>query len=623
MQNDFKKYIHEQLGKLPEVEPDPAFSLQLKKQLEEQPQPKKLRVGAKPWRIAAVAAGLLLTLLIGSLLSLPGEKSQNRLGPVLLASSAGGSAGLWYGGSVDLFRKVTFEVQENLPVINPETKVVKLSSAKLTKQEVWQLAQQMGIAGAEIKPAFNEMEKDLVQVEGTNGQLLVKLKQGSWSFINSEPDTTGPAITMPEAKQAAINWLNKLQRMPQNDYEINIKEIVGGDFEVVVSADYREKQLEIIGLRPEIRVIVSSLGQVRQAEWLWYEAEDWQTVPLYNLQEALQSLQRGEGQFESSGYRSSAPGTARIKQVDIRYQLAYTMDFTPYYIPMGVFQGDYTPDGGTPTSFTAALALVKINTKPNLGNFILGTKLPSAQPSVQQLSRRSYSGEEIAMIARFFGINQGLNAQGVYRSSQGELSVNQDQGGWIFRSSAIGSTSGNKPLEEQQAIQAASRFIAQVPLIPDSLGKAEIKNYSNYGDQWVIYPILYQDKAVIGLGLTGYESYVGVHIGPEGEIWQVVCARPLQIVPETTSLIAPQDAWEKLQENEALIYFNEYELQGILPGDRFAAAQSRITEVNLVYLPGPELANKQAVGIYYAFTGVAQIGEAQVNFTALVKAEKI
>lgn len=56
-----------------------------------------------------------------------------------------------------------------------------------------------------------------------------------------------------------------------------------------------------------------------------------------------------------------------------------------------------------------------------------------------------------------------------------------------------------------------------------------------------------------------------------------------------------------------------------MPGDRFAAAFSRVTAVELAYIPRhPQLSRNEHYDLVYVFRGVAQVGQRQVDFTAYV-----
>ena len=98
-------------------------------------------------------------------------------------------------------------------------------------------------------------------------------------------------------------------------------------------------------------------------------------------------------------------------------------------------------------------------------------------------------------------------------------------------------------------------------------------------------------------------------------IWPI----PWRFCRKKPSWISPAEAWERLQQNDFLISLDEG--WGLLPGDRLAAAYSRIEKVELVYWPRYyQVIRNEHYHIKYAFSGTTQIGDRQMRFTALVDA---
>lgn len=59
----------------------------------------------------------------------------------------------------------------------------------------------------------------------------------------------------------------------------------------------------------------------------------------------------------------------------------------------------------------------------------------------------------------------------------------------------------------------------------------------------------------------------------------------------------------------------------MMPGDMFAAHHARVSKAELVYVPrSPALASNESYDLKYLFSGVARVGEREVQFKAFVEA---
>jgi len=110
-------------------------------------------------------------------------------------------------------------------------------------------------------------------------------------------------------------------------------------------------------------------------------------------------------------------------------------------------------------------------------------------------------------------------------------------------------------------------------------------------------------------------------LGIDREVWTVKCSHPMEFSGEEIPLITPGEAWEKLLRNEFLVYVEGF--FGGIPGARFAASQSRVTDVKLVCLPRhPQLVRNEQYDLMYLFAGEAQVGNRRIEFAACVEARK-
>lgn len=88
----------------------------------------------------------------------------------------------------------------------------------------------------------------------------------------------------------------------------------------------------------DIRILVDTNGQVISASYNWPELKEDFEIPLADFDEAVEALNRGEGRLDVKRYYGEE-SIAYIEDVEIGYQLAYGIDYTPYLVPTCMFSG--------------------------------------------------------------------------------------------------------------------------------------------------------------------------------------------------------------------------------------------------------------------------------------------
>lgn len=622
------------LQNLPEVKPDREFQERLGERLlaghqsgkkfgRERHRPLFVRFG-----IAAAAVLFLLTGLFTFLY--PREDGDVLPGPLFLSAARAGAAGaaapeITLGNGIDSLRQVRFQVKGDLPAAEEEGMVLQFKHGQMTKEQVFQLARRLGMKDPEVR-----VEGEIASVSGAEESLLVWLNLGSWLYQRSldqrtseEPEVVKqPGLTSEEMARAALNWLESAGLLPEENYSVIQNPADERQGLVTVRMKTAPGGLPIIGSAPEIRVIVGTDSEIVEAYGTWYLKEEVVKARLENYEEALGALQRGEGVFEAKNFQPFQPGTAVVEGVQIAYQLAYAIDFTPYLVPAAVFQGKYTPQGGASEDFTAYVSLLKNNKRHNSGNFTLATELPAAPASAPVVFERdnAVTTAELPALAAFFGIKGEPDEDGTIRSSEGEISPTSWDGGWLYRSPQIGQSQRTEVLiDEAKILEIAGEQTARLPLLPGKPGEPKISSSDPEAGIWVTFPLLYGEIPVISFGPPGYVSSVGVQLGPTGEIWSVKCAHPMKLAAEKKPLLSPKQAWEQLMANNSEIHVDGF--FGTMPGDLYFAGHSRITEAKLVYVPRrQELIRNENYDLKYMFKGNARVGSRDIKFTALVEA---
>ncbi|OPX83605.1 MAG: hypothetical protein A4E53_04553 [Pelotomaculum sp. PtaB.Bin104] len=628
--------IENVLRTLPEVLPDHGFQEQLgeslaKRHVELAKERRSKKNRGNIFRFGVVAAGLLISLIGAFTFYLVEKPSVYSTGPLFLATAqATGVPGITFGDSLDSMRLVKFNVQGVLPAGEQEGTILRLKNGIKTEKDVLEMAVAMGINEPEVSDkqpkvsdGQNEPVTNWVMVSGRKGRLSVWLSQGTWLY-EQEADSSiksSQLVSKEAAKDIAVQWLTAAGLLPQSEYVINQTPASETSFETVIKPARGPEGTAIVGEVPEIRVTVTEQGGVAHATGTWFEWDNSEKVQLSGYEQALEALKRGEGVFETKGYRPFTAGIAEIQKADTAYQLAYALDFTPYYVPVAVFQGEFTPEGGMKEPFTAFVSLLKNNQQENAGNFILDTLLPQVDKLSSVIAERGneVTVAELPVLAQFFGVVGQPDASGGVSSEKGEITLTSWDGGWLYRSSLIGIKHSRTPVSDEVAVAAANNVVANIPALPGDLGQPFIR--AGVGDdfKYVIYPIIYKDKYVFSTGGSGFESCIYVQVGPQGEIWSVQCTKPMVLLEDKQPLIRPEKAWDKLLKNNSLIYVEGF--FGFIPGNRFAATYSKVTEVELIYKPRyTNMARNENYDIVYMFTGTARVGTKNVRFKAFVNA---
>ncbi|MBE0467505.1 MAG: hypothetical protein IBX71_09840 [Candidatus Desulforudis sp.] len=534
-------------------------------------------------------------------------------------------------------RQVRFEVTDMLPKAPAEARVWRMKQTIMTPEDALALAARMGMDDPSLPDGFvySTDRPWGYSVSATDGRRLLIWPLGTWlyedfPFVADEtqpPPSPPPAemITREQARATALGWLDQAGMLPEaGTYNVEQPE----DYRVTLRRTVTPDGLPVAGEEMRITIFLASDGRVYTATGNWYPIEDSFSARLIGYEEALERLRRGEGMFEA--HADFVPGTAVIRTVEQSYRLAYTLDRTPYLVPVAVFRGDFAPDQGSPRDFAAYVSLLEYRTAANAGNFVLDTALPDAPERARGLRERPLAATEAELpaLASFFGLTRAPGDDGVIRGPRGEeLGPTSWDGGWIYRGPEESTHAPETARVEVPALLAAARTLAAgLPVLPGKTG--EPQQLVEPDDRWtgVIIPLLYDGLPVTRpyprLGSRSYLSNLWVwQMDTDREVWTVNCAHPMEFTGEEFGLIAPAEAWEKLQRNESLVYVEGF--FGAIPGGRFAVPQSRVTEVDLVYLPRhPQLVRNEHYDLMYRFAGEASVGSGSVAFAAYVPAQK-
>ncbi len=576
-------------------------------------------------RVAAVAAGLVL---IGGIGAHFLGTSQNLGGFGLLLAPAVNAASfkasdLSFRLGSDSMRGVTFELGTTLPEIGKTGIVAVYERPSLTAQDALALAESLGIEGARLLSAPG----DRLAIAGAGDvNVWLDLEVGSWFYTdNSHANTSGTAgsgsATSPKteaaARNLAIQWLASAGRLPEIGYTATVAgdEVTSGMYFVTLRPESGPDELPVVGGSPSLWVHLAGSRVVDAGGASYAEAERME-AGLVSLNAAIDALNRGEGEFLAHGFG----GNAVIKKVELGYQLAYGLDYTPYLVPVAVFSGDYSAEGRPVEPFEAYVSLLRFEGGPNAGNFTLKTELPDGSPSAPSLGERplALSESELPALARFFGA--AIDTDGaIDGSSGGEITATSWDGGWLWRGEWTASaTTVSPPLTTETIIAIAGEVAGKLPVLPGTLGTPEIV-VEDPGYAWVRVPLLYDGIGVLALDPASI-SALNVQVRKtDGAVIAVNCVKPM-VAGENRPVISADKAWKKLLEGDAQVTLGSY-LQSI-PATRFAATISRVTGVTLVAIPEhPELARNERYLLAYAFTGEAQVGDRIITFTALVAAE--
>jgi hypothetical protein len=644
---ELERALGTRLRQLPHVEPDTGFKDRLRDRLVSSyrtqhavaPSLVQRLVGriSSPLRLAAVAAVFLVALGAGWLAFFSPDGKEGP-GPLFFLRAEAGTGGDTAGfrltlGQLNALRQVRFETSRDLPKGPQSGAVIKLAREEFTVDEATGLARRLGMKDPQMvkDPQVGPAGQDEMQLCDEDEHLWVWLRQGSWIYcrMGQSPPLGSREYSQDKIKEAALDWLKAGGVLPREAYELasGKAEEYTGAVKPVYAVILRPKNISvqgrIFGTEPAIRVVLRSDGVVMSATCTWYTPAESYDTDLRSYTEALEALKRGEGVFEARNFRLGGSGTAVVNNVEQAYRLAYTLDLDPYLVPVAVFTGSYTPEGGTADDFTAYVSLLKTTDRPNAGNFQLDTSLPRTPASVKMVRERplSETKAELRALAAHFGIEGEPDESGAYRGANGqELVPTSWDGGWLYRApQPWDQQPPDKPLTPEQLLEKAHMLVTGLPALPGELGEPELLTATGGNDQWVVFPLLYHGLPVYRPDQTRDVPRIVVQFGPKGDVWSVNCGLPLEQTAETVRIITPDQAWEKLRANQSQVYVEG--VYGPVPGKSFTAASSRVIEVRLAYVPRyPQLARNEFYDLKYVFSGEAQFESRKVSFTALVDA---
>lgn len=583
-------------------------------------------------RFGSVAAALLLVV-IGSwgFGIWQNGNSVSGLGPLLSHSIEGASDQLSFRMGEDGLRLVTWEQAVDLPALSKTMPVLQLQRPELGEEDVLQLAELMGIKGGKLLrsgPLVTVRGEEVAEEDGvTADELHFDLRLGAWYYAGSGGAVAANgAVEAAEAEQRALSWLRAVVALP-DDYQTECSRDDWGSFRVSVRPEAGPEGLPVIGRLPSFQLTVDQGGRIVDVEGGWYAVAGSFALPITSYEDALAALQRGEGEFESPAFQPLETGNAKVQQASLAYQTAYSLDYTPYLVPVAVFRGQYASASGSTADFVAYVSLLAHEERRNAGNYRLATELPDAPATAAAISERSLSDsqEELPALGSFF------SAGGV--SEPGYPTATSWNHGWMWRGTWQSSRRFADRLSEQQAVAVATELVEQLPALPGRLGESEVlpatsSETPGVSDEYrtVLFSLTYDGIPVGGLGGNGSRSYLSVQVkmtdiaarGDLGAVVMVHLALPMQL-GETMQLISPQQAWQRLLANDATVFLED-QLAG-LPAARFQVTESSITSVQLAYAPRHrELARNEQWDLRYIFTGTAKAGDREVRFHALVNA---
>jgi hypothetical protein len=633
-----EKTIGQDLRQLPTVNPDEEFKERLKQQLgvnkaQTFTRRSRVRRNKRPWfRVGAVAAALLMALVLVRFSLVPQSDAElPTIGPFLVPTvqaSPGGSSSLLSSSGLDQMRQVEFVVQGTLPSLPDKAMALKYTDSSWTADKMIDLAAKLGLENPKQIGKTEELALGPALIEADNGLLYVWANQSSWLLETQQGlAVLGSMENETDIKKAIRQWLQQADLLPpEENLEFLVRPTETGldtGWVVTICPASGPEGKPIVGRGPEISAEVSSAGQLLYVSYVWPHGGEEIDLPVSDFEQALAALARGEGTIEIAKYQSLTSGTATVTQAEQGYQLVYPLNDTPYLIPVAIFSGQYTSNEST-ADFTAWVSLLPPYTNNNSGNFLLETQLPTYKKTLPLLQERdcSVSEAELPIIAAHFGLDPSNREDGEIVGDGQTLSVTSWDGGWMYRGPGLlkGQRRAAAKLPPEEALAMASDVVRRLPNLPGLIGEGRVlPGDENESFNWVTFPLLYEDQPVITSNSPGFISRVSVQLGPDGDVWSVHLAYPMEALAEQVELISAEEAWDKLQQNDFLISLDES--WGLIPGDRFAAAYSQVEKVELVYSPRYyQVVRNEHYDIKYAFSGTTQIGNWQMKFTALVDA---
>lgn len=648
---ELERDLGTRLRQLPPVEPDTDFRESLSERLMSSFRTRhdaapslRQRIGgriSRPLRLVAIAAVFLVALGAGWLafFSPDGKELPEPLFFLRAeAATVGNTAGFRITlGQLDALRQVRFKTDLDLSGGPSSGALIKLAHGQFTVDEAIALGRRLGMKNLHFvkDPRVGPAGQNEMHLCDEDGHLWVWLRQGFWIYsrMGQLPSSGSREYSQEEIKEAALDWLKTGGILPREAYELTSGRAgeYAGAVKPVYAVILRPKNIPVQGgipdAGPAIRVVLRCDGMVISATSTWYTPAESYDTGLRSYTEALEALKRGEGIFEVRNFRLGSSGTAVVNNVEQAYRLAYTLDLDPYLVPVAVFTGSYTPEGGTAENFTACVSLLKTTDRPNAGNFQSDTVLPRTPASVKMVRERPLSETKIELraLAAHFGIKGEPDESGSYHGVNGqELSPTSWDGGWLYRAPhPWDQQPPDKSLTPEQFLEKARLLVTGLPALPGELGKPELLTATGGNDRWVVFPLLYSGLPVYrpGQGNEGRDVLprIAVQFGPKGDVWSVNCGRPLEQTAQTMRIITPDQAWEKLRANQSQVYVEG--IYGPVPGKSFTAANSRVSDIRLAYVPRyPQLARNEFYDLKYVFSGESWFKSRKASFTALVDA---
>jgi hypothetical protein len=559
-------------------------------------------------RSAMVATALALVLMVGWLGTVWLQSSQMQVLGALLLPAAGAAPGLsgdlsWRLGVETAHSQVDFRLAVDLPTLPRALPAQRLAQPAWSESDVLELASRLGIKGE-----LQRYSEDLVYFPSLISS--IDLNRGTFFFEWLREGQPGEQLSREEMEEAAVRWLEQAGLLPRQPYSIESEYYDYGQYWVTLRPTAGPDGLPIVSLQPCYRLLVAADGQIINVQGCWYEPEEEFGLPVSSYLEAFQALQSGAGELVTQGLASYAPAEAEVTAVSLGYQLAYTLNFQPYLIPVAVFAGELTPEGSTTARpFQAYVSLVKQPSGPNAGHFELDTPLPPALAQTARLSERPMN------------ISEGqLPALQAALGNAGEIGATSWDGGWLWRGSWQPAGQPAGPVDEEQAGNIASQLASELrPLLPGDLARAQLIETGMEHIYTFRFDLLYDGLAVEPLGGSAASCLIVQVTREGGTVVMVQCSQPMQPTDELQQLITPEQAWQRLQQNAALVYVDQ--VGEALPAAAFRVQRSQVTEVTLAHVPrNRHLARNEHYDPKYIFRGIALAGEREVSFTAVVDA---
>lgn len=609
------------------------------------------------WGSIAAAVLLLSSLLVTTFLPLR-QTGDVKMGSLLFPMQvfAAGGSGLSLDAGFDTLRDVKFEVKGDLPESPKNGQIFLLKNKFTTADDYMSMAKAIGMENPEImgKESKESVSQFFSIVSGKH-YLMVWPKSGIWSYEyrkyeldeldsdlkeGSEKEETkenaedsaedGKKIDEETAKDIAKEWLKKLGQLPNEKYKMTVEDTRNSDvpsafgFIVVfipesgpdanISDAYRP-----IEMGRQIRMFVGTDGQVINASYNWPEIEETSEIPLTDYNEAIEALNRGEGRLDIKKYFGEK-GVASIEDVEIGYQLAYSIDYTSYLVPVCIFSGKFISQETT-KDFTANIPMLKKPMIKNAANFEIKTKLPEYRKEASLITERQHAltQSELESLLTFFGIEKKSQEEDFINGTKGEeLHYTSYDHGWLYRGQKHTTA---KQLPEEKAKQIAQNIANNIPVLPGSLGKPWVLPTGGEEFYTIGIPFLYDGIPVVTPNFPGYVSYIAIDLYKDGILWSADSKMHMEATGEKAELISPEEAEQLLLENKYIMTIEN--LFGYFYGDRFAADKSTVTNIDLVYIPcHPELARSEDYTLMYRFSGKTIISGNEMDFAAFVKAQK-